>query len=247
MNNQPGSTSPVPESRLDSNVIFKIGEIVFIFAVAILFIQFLQPFAEDNAVMSQAIVWGANILMLVLIWGSLKLSDQKPRDFGIIFQSFSSKLAGIVFLKSLLVFVLAMTAFALGSVIMAPFTGIPESADMSSYAYMQNNLSMFLLTLFGVYIVSSFGEEVIYRAFLIDRISEMGLPEKWNNSIAIVISAAIFGFIHYKWGAMGMVQTGFMGLVLGYFYLKYDRNIWILVLAHAFMDTILMVQMYLAG
>lgn len=142
---------------------------------------------------------------------------------------------------------LAMIAFALGSVIMAPFTGIPESADMSNYAYLQNNIPMLLLTLLGVYIVSSFGEEVIYRAFLINRISEMGFSDKWKNRIAVILSAIIFGLIHYEWGPMGMVQTGYMGLVLGYFYIRYDRKIWILVLAHAYMDTILMVQMYVAG
>lgn len=45
---------------------------------------------------------------------------------------------------------------------------------------------------------------------------------------------------------MGVVQTGMMGLVLGICYLKLRKRLWILILAHAYMDTILMVQMYLA-
>ena len=63
----------------------------------------------------------------------------------------------------------------------------------------------------------------------------------------MILSAIIFGLIHYKWGPMGMVQTGFMGLVLGICYIKLKRRLWILVLAHAYLDTILMTQLYLGG
>ena len=42
-------------------------------------------------------------------------------------------------------------------------------------------------------------------------------------------------------------QTGFMGLVLGICYIKLKKRLWILILAHAYMDTILMVQLYLAN
>ena len=44
-----------------------------------------------------------------------------------------------------------------------------------------------------------------------------------------------------------MVQTTFMGLALGASYLVVRRNLWVVILAHAYMDTILMVQMYLAS
>ena len=47
------------------------------------------------------------------------------------------------------------------------------------------------------------------------------------------------------WGVMGIMQTTFMGLALGISYLLVKRNLWVLILAHAYMDTVLMVQMYL--
>ena len=46
---------------------------------------------------------------------------------------------------------------------------------------------------------------------------------------------------------MGIGQTGFMGLALGVSYLVVGQILWVLILAHAYMDTILMVQMYFAG
>ncbi len=50
--------------------------------------------------------------------------------------------------------------------------GIPEGADFQSYEYLQGNPGMLLLSLAGVYIVSSFGEEVLFRGYLTTRCAE---------------------------------------------------------------------------
>lgn len=231
---------------LNNNKLVKIGEIILIFVVAFGFIKIFSPFAGDNIVSNQIVIWFANILMLLYVWLGIKLRNQKLSDFGITFNKITIKKGIQVFLISVLVFIAAMVAFVLGSIVMANITGIPESSDMSNYTFLQNNLGMLILTLIGTYIVASFGEEVIYRGFIINRLTELGLDSKIGRVIVIFISALIFGLAHYQWGPMGIVQTGFMGSVLGFFYLKLKKRIWILVLAHAYMDTILLVQMYLA-
>lgn len=58
-------------------------------------------------------------------------------------------------------------------------------------------------------------------------------------------SAALFGLAHFSWGPSGVIQTAFMGFALGAAYLRLGRNLWPTILAHAYMDTILFVQMYL--
>ena len=40
------------------------------------------------------------------------------------------------------------------------------------------------------------------------------------------------------------MQTGFIGLALGVSYLAVGRNLWVTILAHGYMDTLLMLQMY---
>lgn len=232
---------------LINNKLVKIGEIVLIFVVAFGFIKIFTPFARDNIVYNQIVIWFANILMLLYVWLGIKLRNQKLSDFGITFNKITFKKGIQVFLISILVFIAAIAAFVLGSIIMANITGIPESSDMSNYAFLQNNLGMLILTLIGTYIVASFGEEVIYRGFIINRLIELGLDSKIGKVIVIFISAMIFGLVHYQWGPMGIVQTGFMGAVLGFFYLKLKKRIWILVLAHGYMDTILMIQMYMSA
>ena len=225
----------------------QVGEIVALFVVALVVIVLAMPLAGENPVASQGVVWVANILMLVMVWLGLRLRRQGWTHFGLSFGGASRRIVGRAVLRSVVVFVAAVAAFLVGAVVMANIVGIPEGADMSGYNYLSGNLPMLILALVGVYIVSSFGEEVVYRAFLINRIAELGGGGKTAWRVAVVISSVVFGFAHYGWGAMGIGQTGFMGLALGVSYLVVGRNLWVLILAHAYMDTILMVQMYFAG
>ena len=218
-----------------------------VFLSAFALIRILTPCAGDNQIMKFGIVWGANLWMLSLVWLGIKLRGQKWSDFGLTFGRIRFKESSRIFLLSLLVCILGLAGYMLGTLIMANISGMPESADMSIYDYLQDNLLMLIVTLMGVYIVSSFGEEVIYRAFLINRISELGLDTRFGKIATVLISAVIFGSVHYEWGPTGMVSTGFMGLVMGICYLKFKKKLWILVLAHAYMDTILLAGVYLTG
>ncbi len=225
----------------------QVGEIVALFVVALAVIVLAAPLAGDNPVAGQSVVWVANILMLVMVWLGLRLRGQGWAHLGLSFRGASRRIVVRAVLLSLVVFVAAVAAFLVGAIVMANIVGIPEGADMSGYNYLSGNLPMLILALVAVYIVSSFGEEVVYRAFLINRIAELGGGGKTAWRVAVVISSVVFGFAHYGWGATGIVQTGFMGLALGVSYLVVGRNLWVMILAHAYMDTILMVQMYFAG
>ena len=230
-----------------SSLFFNIGELILVFLPAYLIFLVMSSWVGENPIRSQVVVWMANISILVMIWLGLKLRSESWADFGLTFQTISFRGCLKVFGLSLLVFVIGVSAFILGSILMANITGVPESADFSKYDFLKDNLGGLFLTLGGVYIISSFGEEVIYRGFLINRISQFGAWSKYGTAIAVILSSVFFGLVHYEWGPMGMVQTGFMGLAMGICYIKLKKRLWILVLAHAYMDTLLMVQMYLAS
>lgn len=229
--------------KLESNKLVQICEILAVFLAAIIILVIAKPFTGENPVMHQSVVWFSNIVMLVVVWLGLRLRGQSWTHFGLSLKHINWK----TFFISLGVFIAALAGFMIGSVIMANITGIPEQADMSGYNYLEGNLPLLILALIAVFIASSFGEEVIYRGFLISRITEMGGNSKAWVRTAVVISSIIFGLIHFEWGAMGMVQTGFMGLALGISYLLTKRNLWSLFFAHAYLDAILMVQMYLGS
>jgi hypothetical protein len=232
---------------LNTNKIAKISEILLVFILAFALFKILKPYAGDNLLLKMGIIWCINILMLILVWLGIKLRGQKWTDFGLTFGRINLKGSLRIFLRSLLVCILGLSGYILGSIIMANISGMPESADMSNYEYFHDNIFLLILTLIGVYIVSSFGEEVVYRAFLINRISELGFDSKYGKMATVLISAVIFGLVHFEWGPTGVVSTGLMGLVMGIFYLKFKKKLWILVLAHAYLDTILLVQVYMAS
>ena len=103
-----------------------------------------------------------------------------------------------------------------------------------------------LLVLAGVYVVSSFGEEALFRGYLMTRCLEWFGDDRKGRWLAVAVSTVIFALIHYEWGLAGMVQTGFMGAVLAVAYLRTGRNLWVNVVAHMILDTLLLVQLYLA-
>lgn len=231
--------------RLHTSKAARAAELVGVFAVAGAVVAFIAPLAGDDPLARQAVVWVANVIMLFMVWLGLRLRGQDWTHFGLRFRFGGWRAAARTILTSFVVFIAAVAAFVIGSIIMGPIAGVPESADMSGYVYLRGNLPMLILALLAVYVVSSFGEEVIYRAFLINRLAELGSGGEWSLRMAVVGSAIIFGLIHYDWGLMGMVQTGFMGAALGVSYLIVRRNLWVLILAHAYMDTLLLIQMYL--
>lgn len=227
--------------------IYCLGEMLLVFLPAFLFIKFTSTWVGEDLIRSNGVIWVANLLMLAMIWTSLKLRGQSWKEFGLTFNKVTLKQGLRVFGQSLVVFIFATSCFILGAIIMANITGIPESADFSRYDFLKDNLMGLLLSLLGVYFISSFAEEVIYRAFLINRIVEITQSFKYSKIIAVLLSSVFFGLIHYEWGLMGMVQTGFMGLAMGISYLVLKKRLWTLIIAHIYMDTLLFVQIYLAS
>jgi len=69
--------------QLHSNTLAKAGELILIFLIAFVFIKLISPLAWDNPVLKQAIVWVANVIMLILVWAGLKLRGENWKDFGL--------------------------------------------------------------------------------------------------------------------------------------------------------------------
>ena len=245
---QDGNTRLVGLGRaLLTNKLAQVGELVVVFVVAFAVIMGAGPLVGDNPVARQGVVWVANVLMLVTVWLGLRLRGQSWEHFGLSLRLASRRTIVRTVLLSFVVFAAGVAAFVVGAVVMANIVGKPEGADMSGYDYLRGNFPMVILALVAVYIVSSFGEEVIYRAFLINRIAELGSGGKAAWRLVIVIGSVVFGLAHFDWGLVGMVQTGLLGLALSVSYLVVRRSLWVTILAHVYMDTILILQMYFAA
>ncbi|WP_233548368.1 CPBP family intramembrane glutamic endopeptidase [Aurantiacibacter zhengii] len=90
---------------------------------------------------------------------------------------------------------------------------------------------------------AGFGEEVLYRGFLMDRLERLsGLRGRpWA---VLVIQALLFGLPHAYQGMGGMMVTAMVGLFLGWIRNRCGGNLWAAIIAHAAVDTVSMSLAY---
>ncbi len=82
------------------------------------------------------------------------------------------------------------------------------------------------------------GEEVLIRGLLLRYIALKLGSGKVAWILAAVISAIIFGALHFWKGPAGMVSSAIAGLVFGFGYLLTKRNLWPCIIAHCAGNTL---------
>lgn len=130
--------------------------------------------------------------------------------------------------------------------LISTFIPVPEP-DMSRYDAIAGNLGAAILLALLLPMTASIPEEIIYRGFLIGRLTEIFGRNVGGAGMAVLVQAVVFGAIHYQWGIGGMLMTFIMGTVWGIAYLLCDRNLWIVILAHSAGHILFVIQLYLAG
>ncbi len=126
------------------------------------------------------------------------------------------------------------------------FVTIPEP-DLSRYDSIAGNPSAAIAMALILPLTASIPEEVIYRGFLIGRLSGVFGHTRGSAILAVGIQALVFGSIHFMWGVGGMIVTGIMGVVWGTAYVLCDRNLWVVILAHSAGHVLLATQLYLGA
>lgn len=100
-----------------------------------------------------------------------------------------------------------------------------------------NTFGGLLLNLLIIALIPAFGEEMTFRGVL-----QQSLTRKLNPHVAIILSAAIFSFIHFQF--YGFLPRMFLGILLGYmFYIT--GSLWTSMLMHFFNNGTAVVLYYL--
>lgn len=138
----------------------------------------------------------------------------------------------------------AIWALTLAFVALLPVIGIPLPDYSVLSGWIEGNPTALPLALRWVWTTVPFGEELLARGFLIDRLEAVlrGIPGALL--LAVTASAALFGLAHRYQGPGGMLLTGSIGLVLGWLYIRQGRNLWANVIVHALVDTVAIVLVY---
>ena len=110
--------------------------------------------------------------------------------------------------------------------------------DVSLFAPLAGNIHFLLISLTVAWTLAAFGEEFVYRGYLVTRIARVlgDTPRAWLG--ALVVTSILFGVGHQYQGLSGMITAGLGGFTFGLLYLVTGCNLWVAVVAHGTMDTV---------
>lgn len=116
--------------------------------------------------------------------------------------------------------------------------------DISQYDFIRDNLASLLLMILVGWIVGGFIEEIVFRGFLLNRISAFFSNKNTGDIIGIIITSAAFGFSHLYQGWSGVISTGLVAVVLGILFIKSKKVLWYTIFTHGFIDLIGLTLIY---
>ena len=133
----------------------------------------------------------------------------------------------------LLVVTWLVTQFVAGLVV--PIWGPPDNRVLTSMIGHPLRIAALLLV---NWTSAAFGEEIVFRGFLIPAIAGWlgGKGVAW--ALAIVASSLLFAGVHAYQGITGMVMTGTAGTIFALGFVVGKRNLWRTVLAHGIFNTV---------
>lgn len=104
----------------------------------------------------------------------------------------------------------------------------------------EGDVPMYLLWMALVWTHGAFFEEMLFRAFLINRLCVFLGGSAAATLMSVTLAAVFFGYRHaYYQGSFGFVVTGAIGFGLGLIYIWFGKNnLWPQILAHGYMNSI---------
>ncbi len=100
-----------------------------------------------------------------------------------------------------------------------------------------NSPMEFLLNLVVIGIVPAIGEEMLFRGLMQQCLAHYTK----SHTIAIILGAIIFSAIHFQF--LGFLPRCMMGILLGYIF-YYTKNLWYSIIAHAFFNSMQVMNLY---
>lgn len=169
----------------------------------------------------------------------IQLRGEALSNFG-----FKSAGLGATMLVTIAIFACAVALFLfLEPVLERAFGPI----DFSIFRPLEGNLGLFILMIAVSWIGAAFGEEVVYRGFVMTRLAQIFSLSSFGWIVAAIIQAAIFALLHSYQGWVGVIEIFVLAIVFAIAYLFTGRSLVPVIVAHGVIDTYAMTDFYLGG
>jgi uncharacterized protein len=178
--------------------------------------------------------------LLLLAWLSLRLRKLKWKDVGL------KRSDG--WLKTILIGVSA----GIGIELLELFVTQPllvrlsgKMPDLSQFEVLRHNPKILLVGLALTWTLAAFGEEMVYRGYLMNRVAGLGRNSQLAWVISLILVNSLFGVAHMGQGITGMIENAIDGTLLGILYLRRKSSLATPIIAHGVTDTVDLLLLFL--
>src|SRR5438094_791081 len=113
-----------------------------------------------------------------------------------------------------------------------------KQPDLEVFRALTGNLKLTLIFLALTWTLAAFGEEMVYRGYLMNRVADLLNRTRRAWIVSLFAVHIGFGLAHAYQGLTGIIDEGLMGLLLGLIYLRTGRNLAVPIIAHGIGDSI---------
>ncbi|WP_024772971.1 CPBP family intramembrane glutamic endopeptidase [Aquimarina macrocephali] len=149
------------------------------------------------------------------------------------------------FLRAGVIFITIIATLLIFNLIQDSLSVVKESSEAAKGTHTGHSLrngdyGYFFSIIIFVWIQSAL-EELLERAFLITWIEKFLRKIPFRTAIAIIIQACIWGFRHSYDISERSISVALIGIIMGIAYVKLNRNLWPVIIAHCAMNTMSMI------
>lgn len=122
---------------------------------------------------------------------------------------------------------------------------LKKQPDLELFRALNGNVKWTLLAIAGAWTLAAFGEEMVYRGYLMNRVADLMNRSRLAWIVSLVAVHVGFGLAHSYQGITGIIDEGLAGFLFGVIYLRNGRNLAVPIIAHGLGDTIDFVLIFL--
>ena len=109
--------------------------------------------------------------------------------------------------------------------------------DLTAFSVIHGNVRLLLLSLASAWTVAAFGEEFVFRGYLLNRIAQWRGGRRAGLTVGVALSALLWALGHLYQGVGGVALIAVHGLTFGLLYVLTSRNLWMTIVTHGAFDT----------
>jgi uncharacterized protein len=178
--------------------------------------------------------------LFLLGWISIRLRGQRWRDVGLTLDQPFPKLLVIGIVGGV-----AMEALELFATQPVLTKILGQGPDLHQLQRLIGNTQLLILGIVLAWALAAFGEELVYRGYLTNRLAGIFGGSKTAWIVAAVLITLLFGLAHFPQGPTGIIENVIDGAILAALYFATGRNLWAPIIAHGIQDTVDVLLIYL--